>query len=78
MTVMTFEVRADLSQYLHELQKGEKALNAFVANAAMAPAALTRAFAGLAREGAAVPGVARAKFAIGRCFAPWLNAVLAF
>ncbi len=34
MTVMTFEVRADLSQYLAELQKGEKALSAFVANAA--------------------------------------------
>ena len=54
MTVMTFEVRADLSQYLRELQKGEKALNAFVANAAMAPVALTRAFAVLGRGAAAV------------------------
>ena len=50
MSVVTFEVRADLSQYLRELQKGEKALNAFVANAAMAPVALTGVFAALARE----------------------------
>ena len=54
MTEMTFEARADLSQYLAELQKGEKALNAFVANAAAAPAALTRAFAVLGRGGKAV------------------------
>ena len=49
MNVVTFEVRADLSQYLAEMQKGEEALNGFVATAAAAPAALTRAFAGLAR-----------------------------
>ena len=40
MSVVTFEARADLSRYLAELQKGEKALHAFVANAAAAPAAL--------------------------------------
>lgn len=51
MTVMMFEVRADLSQFLAELQKGEKALNAFVANAAIVPAALPGAVAGLARGG---------------------------
>ncbi len=78
MTVMTFEVRADLSQYLAELQKGEKALNGFVATAAAAPAALTRAFAVLGRGAVAVPRVARAKLARGCCFAPWLNAALAF
>ena len=49
MTVMTFEVRADLSQYLAELQKGERALNAFVATAAAGTASLTGAFAALGR-----------------------------
>ncbi len=66
MTVMMFEVRADLSQYLAELQKGEKALNTFVAHAAASTASLTGSFAALGRGTAAVVAfVDRAKEAVG-------------
>jgi hypothetical protein len=65
MTEMTFEVRADLTQFVAEIQKGDRAMNLFVANVAMAPAALTRAFAVLGRGGKAVTAFAgRAEQAI--------------
>ncbi len=54
MEELTFEVRADLSQYLAELQKGDRAMNVFIANVAMAPAALTRLITILGRGGKAV------------------------